>query len=232
MKTDSQRKSLHRPKGFTLTEVMVVIVIVAVLASISFFVTKRAMASANKATITNNMRQLSLAILSNVSDEGKFFDRSKDPRWDRWILPALGAGELPENRDALNTENASDLASLAEMFQAPDDKPKDLEKGSYKCSYGVTAWLSNANGFPYGQETKDLGVRMARIRKPSKWCMMYQNYKSDNLLGKGFNSYTQEGTGVNTPSMFISFVDGHVESVPNNLTRDELRERYWPTRND
>lgn len=219
-------------RGFTLVELMVVIVIVAVLASLSLYFVKRARLAANKATITSNMRQLGLAMLSNVSDEGKFPNRRDDPRWDRWILPSLGASDLPDNRDALTFENAPGLASLAELFHAPDDKGSPLADGNYKCSYGITSWLSNANGFPFGRDTMDLGVRMARIKKPASWCMMYQDYRETNLLGKGFNAYADEGAGVSTPSMFIVFADGHVEPVQTNISKDDFREKYWPSRND
>lgn len=45
--------------GFTLVELLVVIVIIATLASIAFIVSKRAIKSAHQATAMSNMKQLS-----------------------------------------------------------------------------------------------------------------------------------------------------------------------------
>ncbi|MFC7339019.1 prepilin-type N-terminal cleavage/methylation domain-containing protein [Haloferula chungangensis] len=219
-------------RGFTLVELLVVIVIILVLASLTFVVATRMKKSAAEATNMSNMRNLGMSVLARVSDEGRFFHRRNEERWDRWIIPSLGyTTEMPENRDALTTENAPGLESLAEMFHAPDDKavPKD---GAYKCSYGVAAWLSNANGYPFGLTTKDMGVRMARIRKPSKWFMMYQDYRDSNLLGKGFNAYTPPGTDVPSQNKIVVFVDGHAEKLPKSLGWSEFREKYEPSRND
>ncbi len=64
--------SLKHTRGFTLVELLVTIAIIATLASLAFMGASKAILSARKATSVNNIRNLSLAALTNEADNGRF----------------------------------------------------------------------------------------------------------------------------------------------------------------
>jgi prepilin-type N-terminal cleavage/methylation domain-containing protein/prepilin-type processing-associated H-X9-DG protein len=66
-------KSIHQHKGFTLTELLVVILIIVVLASLSFSVLSRMRHSADKVVVTRNLAQLQLANIAYASDHNGGF---------------------------------------------------------------------------------------------------------------------------------------------------------------
>ncbi|MBJ7256581.1 MAG: type II secretion system protein [Akkermansiaceae bacterium] len=72
--------------GFTLTELLVVIVIIATLASLSFLAVSRAREAAKKATSVSNMRQIGSLLATYASDNSNRFPA---PRAD--VLQANGS---------------------------------------------------------------------------------------------------------------------------------------------
>lgn len=77
--------------GFTLVELMVVIVIIAVLASLAFMLSKRAIGNAEKVTAIQQMRDLAMGMEGYIADYNRppipggkapGSDRDKDPGWD------------------------------------------------------------------------------------------------------------------------------------------------------
>ena len=95
------------PKGFTMTELMVVIVIVAVLASISFIYVKRGITAAERISCLSSMRQFGAATGSYLSDNngimpGPFRSNGQNPEYSSgkgnlfsFLYPYLG---LPKVR--------------------------------------------------------------------------------------------------------------------------------------
>ncbi len=79
-------------KGFTLIELLVVIAIIAILAAILFPVFARAKAKAQETQCLNNIKQISLAILTYASDYDQFTplqfsgDRDEGDMQDVWEL--------------------------------------------------------------------------------------------------------------------------------------------------
>lgn len=65
-KSKNQSKGIH--SGFTLTELLVVIVIIASLAALAFFGTQRVRDMASKATSTRNLSQLQIANMTYATD--------------------------------------------------------------------------------------------------------------------------------------------------------------------
>jgi prepilin-type N-terminal cleavage/methylation domain-containing protein/prepilin-type processing-associated H-X9-DG protein len=66
--SDPKKNSSKIRPGFTLTELLVVILIIAVLATLAFFATNRARAMADKTNSMRGLRQLQIANLSYAAD--------------------------------------------------------------------------------------------------------------------------------------------------------------------
>lgn len=84
-------ESSRRSGGFTLVELMVVIVIITVLASLAFMFSTRAVNRAEKVTAIQQMRDLSMGMEAYIADYGHppipggkapGSDRGKEPGWD------------------------------------------------------------------------------------------------------------------------------------------------------
>ena len=91
MKTQTMKTRRKRVGGFTLVEVMVVIVIITVLASMAFMLSKRAIIKAEKVTAVQQMRDLATGMEGYIADYSRppipggkapGSNRDKEPGWD------------------------------------------------------------------------------------------------------------------------------------------------------
>lgn len=163
MKTSKQKPG-RRIAAFTLTELLVVIVIIAALAALAFTVTRRAMDSARSANCVSNLRDLGAAALSYSSENngglppicelnyGKAWTAEAANRW--W--PSFLAG---------SSDTASELVYKTwRCPEARDDEfnePKpDLVYSSYAPLKPVITFITEAN--PNGS------MRLASILNPEK----------------------------------------------------------------
>ena len=83
-------KRLVRAAGFTLVEVLTVLSVMAVLASILFAVFSRVREKAHSATCQNNLRQIAMAMQQYVQDSNGRYPTISDPSgntWANYILP-------------------------------------------------------------------------------------------------------------------------------------------------
>jgi len=70
------KKHHHSHRGFTLTEMLVVILIIVVLASLAFVSVTRAREAARRSASANNLRQFGVAITSFVADSSGYLPAS------------------------------------------------------------------------------------------------------------------------------------------------------------
>lgn len=85
MKPDPQYR-----RGFTLTEMLVVILIIVVLASLAFVMVTRAREAARRSASANNLRQFGVAINSFVADSSGYLPASRSSKgvyWPQIIWP-------------------------------------------------------------------------------------------------------------------------------------------------
>lgn len=100
---ESHKFLSHRPKGFTLTEILVVITIIVVLALVTLSITQRMMASAKSAKCMSNLPQMHTMATLQAADLGSY--------------PAMVSQAMSENGSVAN--NGDDFYSLV-GFPPPD----------------------------------------------------------------------------------------------------------------
>lgn len=226
-----------RRKGFTLVELLVVILIIVVLAGIGMMMVSRMRKSANQAMTTANLRQISVAMITFTSDNGRFPSRTGDPVWDRAIISNLGFTDpLPGNTGLIKSKYPS-LETPGKIFTTPEDREK-RDPSYYPRSFAVVPWTTNwSNGTSFrGWKDRpyNVGVPYSALTAPEKSAMVVQWHSGSssipNLLGHGDHAYHDIGG----PSKAIGsmqqvlFADGHIERLRSNFTNAEFVAKYWP----
>ena len=102
----------HRALGYTLTELLIVLAVIAVLAALLLPAFSRARASARRSTCASNLRQIGAALQLYTADANGFFpptvagnfvngrqENDANPSWRGLLVPYLGGAsslECPE----------------------------------------------------------------------------------------------------------------------------------------
>lgn len=233
---DSSRPSILT-KGFTLVELLVVILIIAVLAGIGMMMVSRMRKSANQAMTTANLRQISVAMITFTSDNGRFPSRIGDPVWDRTIISNLGFTDpLPGNTGILKAQYRA-LETPGKIFTTPEDREK-RDPLFYQRSFAIVPWTTNwSNGTSFrGWKDRpyNVGVPYSALTAPEKAAMVVQWYSGNdtipNLLGHGNHAYHDIGGPVKAIGSMqqVLFADGHIERLRSNFTNAEFVAKYWP----
>ena len=224
---DHSRASGTRPritlKGFTLTELLIVITIILVLAALSFFGIARIRSAARGATCTSNLRQVGTAMLSYASDN---------------------SGQLPPLED--RTKPGDGLKGIWPAFLADGDYLPRAFSRDGKLSCGADVWAcpdctdprGNGkeerafNGFGVAEGTvmkvKKLSVpgsgslRLSEIPNPDRTWLVGDAANSASNLKTGWYaiwSNPTKWTSSHVPAarhgdkVNVCMVDGHVESM-------------------
>jgi prepilin-type N-terminal cleavage/methylation domain-containing protein/prepilin-type processing-associated H-X9-DG protein len=177
----------HRPSAFTLIELLTVIAIIGILASILIPVVGRVRDSAKASVCLSNLRQVGLAAMVYALD-------NKDQ------LPDAGAGQDPEWARTLAAYMSVPVTQRASIFVCPgttipveeSSNPNDVV-----VTYGMHAGL-----MPRGQRAVSLG----QIERPSEVILAADMCQDPNNRGWTPNSIEQ-------PSIFVSQSGGRGGSV-------------------
>jgi general secretion pathway protein G len=223
MKPSHPKPTRHRA-GFTLTEVLVVIAITAVLAIVALTMTKRAMEKARSANCVSNLRDIAAAALSYSAenngclpplcqlDYGKAW--SSDAA-NRWWPSFLADSSEPASRLVYKTWRCPETND--EEFQKMSN---DLVYSSYSSLKPVITFISAEN--PNG------GMRLAALRNPQKVWMFgdggrpigspdsnsYQTVAAIERYGKAWASANRPAFRHNGgKTAHYAACDGHVESL-------------------
>ena len=165
-------KSRLRPHaGFTLTELLVVIVIIAVLASLVFVGAKRAIESAKIASNMSNLRNLGTMVNAVASDQGSY-----PPGWS-WIQQKSWANYVVEQ---LHGEDVHQSNSLLSPYVA-SDIPPDLS-GPTVTNYTATPFVFVPE-YPNGRAWK---VSTARLRRPAEQILLCDGLPRSKDADYGF----------------------------------------------
>jgi prepilin-type N-terminal cleavage/methylation domain-containing protein len=230
-------KTISTARGFTLVELLVVIVIVATLAAIAFTLAVRMKKSANQAITTANLRQIGVAMLSYTADKGRFPGRNGDPVWDRAIIANLGFEDPITGGGAINRKSNPSLEGTAKIFTTPEDKEK-RDPTLYPRSFAIVPWTTNwANGTEFrGWKDRPLNVGLpySLLHSPEKAAMVVQGNHGiggpPNYLGSANWAYKDMGGPAIAlgSTQQVLFADGHIEKISSRITKDEFVTKYWP----
>lgn len=154
-------------RGFTLTELLVVILIIAILAALAIFSTRRIRGMADKANSTRNLKQLQIANISYAADHnGKCVPiRANDDKGNptRWFQDL----ELLANLTGKPSEQLEENSLTAISLDMLDPKVVRARKPLYDrvyCSYGM-----NDTGLPLGNDPNLKSVHdMNQISSPAR----------------------------------------------------------------
>lgn len=231
-----------RIQGFTLTELMVVIVIVAILATLAFMVGNRVKERATTVTCTNNLRQIGLALAAHQVDFRRFPGRNDSKAWDRAILPYLGyeGDENLNGNGPLTKDQWPELEKAATYFACPSDK-KTRSSDKYPRSYAIVPWTTNwSNGTQFrGWKNRpfNVGVPMTIVRRPASAAIVVEWHAGtegiENVVGSGSHAFHDRGgpdgpeDDLHRKNQIVLFADGHTEVLPF-MSNSEFVEKYWP----
>lgn len=218
------QSSRRRYRGLTLTELMVVIVIIVVLASISFPISKRMKDSANALTCMSNLRQVGSAMLMYAGDNHQKLPPLSPPRnsegnrGDIWPRILAKAGYLEDGKD-------QPLCGTG-VWTCPDcDFMSDAYGG-----FGV----AEDTVFVYGDlKAKDTSItgslKLTMIKDPARTWLVGDACQSAEKPNKGWYAIWSQPDrwGGHGPAerhrgkANVCMADGHVEA----LTREQIEER-------
>lgn len=231
-------KTISTARGFTLVELLVVIVIIAALAAIAFTMALRMKKSANQAITSANLRQIGVAMITYTADKGRFPSQNGDPVWDRAIIANLGFDDPLIGSGKINRNSNPTLEGTTKIFTTPEDKEK-RDPAFFSRSFAIVPWTTNwSNGTEF-RGWKDrpfrVGIPYASLNSPETAAMVVQAHHGidgaqANYLGSTQWAYKDMG---GPPELLgttqqVLFADGHIEKIYNTLTKEDFVLKYWP----
>ena len=234
-------------RGFTLVELLIVIVIVAVLASLIFMFARRGIQRAHSASDITRLRNLGSALAAVVSDDGRYpLSQQQGGSWTYWMDEIRAAqGGPSSNTDHFTVSDVEPFISLRLGIKIPADTEGNTLRSlkHYAATEAVMPWRTNSKGYN--------GVPSAAIRRPAETAMLVDgNPKNElgncdmNLWGEfrsnwyGGNLWPKADKAANANDIIgdtgpvdfrhdgkahVLFVDGHVQSMGPK----ELKYKYF-----
>lgn len=222
MKIHSSHSLLR--KGFTLVELLVVITIVVVLASLVFLTAQRGMASANKSRTVSQMREIGIGVATwaaeNNNNEPMYFrDGSGDSSSESTPALAEANRKFCAGNPAILLYNKTNPTSAylqkpglffaaTQKWKVPEEKDYDPSASSATRLWGSFMWV-----YPSVPAEERTERQKAIMRSSSYTTVGPQAY--DNLLM--FNDYSYAKPKYpKDKSYFALFRDSTVRNVATN----------------
>jgi prepilin-type N-terminal cleavage/methylation domain-containing protein/prepilin-type processing-associated H-X9-DG protein len=214
---------MHRRKGFSLVELLVVIGIIAVLVALILPTLKKAKDNANRVSCLNNLRQLGLGLRMYLqAGDGIYPASACSSQYEDWIY--WNHGSLNQGRLVPYT-SATGIFD-PRLYTCPSDDPTSHTRGypySYSVSYNLFA--CPPAGF--------LSKPFSRVRHPSNCIVMVEEssltiddgcWAWTNNYGAGYNiistrhdrQYLENDPATNSTAGNgnVLFADGHADWIP------------------
>ncbi|MGD7654674.1 MAG: type II secretion system protein [Verrucomicrobiales bacterium] len=172
----SVRATSRRAKGFTLTELLVVILIIAVLSALGFFAITRARNAALTAADMTTLRNLGPALASAAADEGRYpfsyYNSGLDDftSGSCWMDPVrVGMGLHYSSEDTYTYEDAEPFISKRVNASIPSDPLSGkLRSMKHFAATEAVMPMHDAAAVNAGY----LGVPLAGIKRPAELVLM------------------------------------------------------------
>lgn len=217
------RKPHTTAKGFTLVELMIVVIIIAVLAVLSMFGFSKLRSSARGATCASNLRQIGAAMLAYAGDNNgqlpPLEDRTGPNDNLRGIWPRIVAdgGYLPT---VINSAGQSGCG--AGVWACPDCTIVQQNYNGYGAAEGSVLKVKKLS-----TPNAPSSLRLSQIPEPERtWLVGDASNSADTKRGwYAVWSKPTSWTNSNRPAarhrdrVNVCMVDGHVES----LTLEQLK---------
>jgi prepilin-type N-terminal cleavage/methylation domain-containing protein/prepilin-type processing-associated H-X9-DG protein len=163
---------IHARNGFTLTELLVVIAVIGVLAGILIPVVGHARATGNTTRCAANLRQIGVQLLAYSADNGGVTILANDVKSDgtsrTWqTLLAIYDGTYAHLTKSSQVGAQTDYG----IWRCPENTVQErvvsgADIGEEHCSYGINGWANSSNGERY------TGSRVATFTNPAKLYMV------------------------------------------------------------
>ncbi len=146
MKTN--RLAIKRQSGFTLVELLVVIVIIGMLVALLVPAVNAARESARQAQCMNNQKELSTAVQEYTVAKGRYpgFENADRDSWIVALLPSIGRNDLMQEIRHYTPRTRPDLGVTVGQFVCPDVRVTGNQPLSYVANHRVFRYRYNTTG--------------------------------------------------------------------------------------
>ncbi len=226
-----QARGFRTHRGFTLTELLVTITIMAVLAALAFLMTDRIRQKTMEANCVTKLRQLALAGQSYASDKGHYPTHAAQPdgssgNWIREIAPYLGIEDSTDPDEI--QKNVSFPSCEAALKAAPPGTGTDPMH--HARTYSMNEMLRAARG---NNPTTFPPTLTSEVRDLSRSVFFTDSAHTDGT--RTWPQMTIVANWIPNPKNFlhqgkanIVFLDGHVESKrANEIPKDRQKDQFW-----